>query len=245
MDGTCPDPIKRTVLFNEWRRLVFLHWRYDPAEVQALLPDGLTVDTFDGSAWVALVPFEMRVGLFGVPALPYLTVFPETNVRTYVIGPDGRTGVYFFSLDVNRPHVVGIARSIWGVPYTLSKMTMSGTLAPQGQSGAQRWTFDATRIWPARGARSHVDVEVGDEIPADEVGPLEHFLTSRWALYQGRFGRITRARVDHPAWPLRHATLHNWHDELIVAAGFSAPTGAPHVLASHRVDVRLGAPHLV
>jgi hypothetical protein len=103
MDGTCPDPIKRTVLFNEWRRLVFLHWRYDPAEVQALLPDGLTVDTFDGSAWVALVPFEMRVGLFGVPALPYLTVFPETNVRTYVIGPDGRTGVYFFSLDVNRP----------------------------------------------------------------------------------------------------------------------------------------------
>ena len=87
-----PVPERAWSLAMRWHDLAFLHRPVRAALLRAHLPPGLELDTFDGSAWVALVPFEMRVGLFGVPPLPYLTVFPETNVRTYVIGPDGRTG---------------------------------------------------------------------------------------------------------------------------------------------------------
>ena len=69
-----------------WRRLTFLHWPYEPALVQPLLPPGLVLDTFDSSAWIGLVPFE----ICNLRAIPH---FPETNVRTYVIGPDGFLGV--------------------------------------------------------------------------------------------------------------------------------------------------------
>lgn len=226
------------MLTNEWRRLAFLHWRYDPAEVQALLPEGLTVDVADGSAWVALVPFEMRVGLWPLPPLPYLTVFPETNVRTYVIGPDGGNGVYFFSLDVNRPHVVAAARGVWGVPYTLSRMSMSAGAAASGS----RWRYEATRRWPHKGRTSVVDVAVGELIA--EPSPLERFLTGRWSLYERRLGRITKARVDHPPWPLRSGRAIEVDDQLIEAAGFSAPAGEPHVMVADSVDVRLGLPHV-
>ena len=43
----------------------------------------LELDTFEGAAWIGLVPFE----IYGTPGLPY---FPETNVRTYVVGPGGK-----------------------------------------------------------------------------------------------------------------------------------------------------------
>ena len=235
----CPEPIGRTMLTNTWRRLAFLHWRYDPAEVQSLLPDGLTVDVADGSAWVALVPFEMQVGLWPFPPLPYLTVFPETNVRTYVKGPDGGNGVYFFSLDVNRPHVVATARGVWGVPYTWSTMSMDAEPTTPGS----RWRYEATRRWPHKGRTSVVDVEIGEAV--DEPSELENFLTGRWSLYERRFGRITKAKVDHPPWPLRRGRAIEVDDQLVEAAGFSTPQGEPDVLVSDAVDVRLGLPHVV
>ena len=81
---------------QQWQELAYIHWRYDAAVVQALLPEGLEVDTFDGSAWVGLIPFSMRnISFPGTPAIPYLGSFPEVNVRTYV-KKDGIPGVWFF-----------------------------------------------------------------------------------------------------------------------------------------------------
>ncbi|MDQ1745834.1 MAG: uncharacterized protein QOD07_97 [Frankiaceae bacterium] len=78
---------------QRWDSLSFLHWPYDVDVVQRFLPAGLTVEPWDGHAWVGLVPFEMHVG---GPAGPLMVRFPETNVRTYVVGPDGRPGIWFF-----------------------------------------------------------------------------------------------------------------------------------------------------
>src|SRR5262245_50879401 len=81
-----------------WHDLAFLHWRLEPSQLRPLVPEPLAIDTFDGSAWVAVTPFWMSgVTLRGLPALPGLSTFPELNVRTYVqLG--GRPGVWFFSL---------------------------------------------------------------------------------------------------------------------------------------------------
>ena len=103
---------------QQWQELAYIHWRYDAAVVQALLPEGLEVDTFDGSAWVGLIPFSMRnISFPGTPAIPYLGSFPEVNVRTYV-KKDGIPGVWFFSLDVNRLLPALAARASYFLPYS-------------------------------------------------------------------------------------------------------------------------------
>src|SRR5512135_1436091 len=117
LGGEPPEPVKRPLMQMSWHTLTFLHWPYEPAWVQALLPPGLTAQTFDGRAWVGLVPFEMVVRWPGGPAVPWLSRFPETNVRTYVTGPDGTTGVWFLSLDAARLPAVAAARAGWGLPY--------------------------------------------------------------------------------------------------------------------------------
>lgn len=89
-------------MLQGWEALTFLHWRVDPAVMARRLPADLQVETCDGSAWVGLVPFIMTVTLPGVPPVPCLSRFCETNVRTYVRDRHGRSGVWFFSLDAAR-----------------------------------------------------------------------------------------------------------------------------------------------
>ena len=113
----CPAPVKHPVMKQQWRDLAYIHWRYDPAVVQALLPKGIEVDTFDGSAWVGLIPFSMRnISFPFIPPVPYFGSFPEVNVRTYV-KRNGVPGVWFFSLDVNRLIPAFVARATYFIPY--------------------------------------------------------------------------------------------------------------------------------
>src|SRR4051794_8905413 len=104
---------------HRWAAISFLHWPYPAAEIQRRLPDGLEVEPWDGQAWVGLVPFEMTVR---PPVGPGSMQFPETNVRTYVVGPDGRPGVFFFSLDAASATAVTSARASWQLPYFLARM---------------------------------------------------------------------------------------------------------------------------
>ena len=101
----CPEAVTEPWYHQRWDSLTFLHWEVEPSAIQRLLPKPLVVDTLDGAAWVGLVPFEMQNVEVRVPALPGppRTVgvpgsqrFPETNVRTYVIGPAGQRGVWLF-----------------------------------------------------------------------------------------------------------------------------------------------------
>ena len=121
---TSANPASTTVMKQEWRRLTFLHWSYDPEVVQRLMPEGLTVETYDGKAWVALVPFEMMAKPTRGPELPWASHFWETNVRTYVTGPDGRMGVWFLSLDASRFGAMAAARIAYSLPYFWSRMRL-------------------------------------------------------------------------------------------------------------------------
>jgi uncharacterized protein len=105
--GICPFTIDRPAMRHRWERLTFLHWPFDPADVQRLLPSGLEVETWDGAAWVGLVPFYMRVATPAGHRVPWLSNFCETNVRTYARDRAGQSGVWFLSLDAARlPAVV-------------------------------------------------------------------------------------------------------------------------------------------
>jgi hypothetical protein len=231
------------VMHMRWARLTYLHWPVDPGLVQAQLPDGLTADVHDGAAWVGLIPFDMRdIRPVGVPpVLPWVGDFPETNVRTYVVGPDGRRGVYFHSLEATRFGAVGVARSAYALPYFWSRMDI--TTSPG------RIRYRTTRRWPApRGARSDVAVRVGRRLAADEVTDLDLFLAARWALFVPfHGGGLARVDVAHEPWPLHEATVEHLDDELVAAGGYGQlAAGAPaHVRFSPGVHVDVGIPERV
>jgi uncharacterized protein YqjF (DUF2071 family) len=216
-----------------WYDLASIHWRYDPAVVQALLPDDLEVDTFDGSAWVGLIPFSMRgIGLPRLPAVPYLGRFAEVNVRTYAVR-DGVPGVWFCSLDIDRLLPALVARVTYRLPYCWGR-------AHHARVG-DVVTTEVRRRWPERGPRTSISVRVGEVI--DEPTELDHFLTARWGLYSKGFrGGSRYAPVDHPRWPLQRAELVDLDDRLVAAAGLPAPDSDPYVLFSSGVPVRIGLP---
>lgn len=236
---TTPAPVRRPVMLQSWKRLTYVHWPVAPEQVGRNLPDGLTVDTIDGSAWVGLVAFEMqRIRIPRTPAIPYFGTFPETNVRTYVRDDQGRPGVWFDSLDITRLLPVAVARAGYRLPYMWSEMTI--------RQGENRIEYRARRRWPGpRNASSRLSVTPGKAISETEQSPLERFLTARWGLYTMMGRRLAYAPVDHPTWPLQTAELHRLDDELIGAAGYSVGNADPIVNYSAGVDVRIGLPRRV
>ena len=232
---TPPHPVRRAVFSQEWRDLTLLHWPVEPALVAPLLPAGTVPDVLDGVTYVGLVPFVMaRVGILGTPPLPYLSGFPETNVRLYAVDPrTGRRGVVFRSLEAGRLLPVVAARVSYHLPYLWARMAV--------RHGPGTVSYESSRRWPGpRGASGRVRVRIGDPVVADE---LALFLTARWGLFSTRYGgRTAIAPVDHPAWPLHAAELLELTDDLVAAAGLPAPAGPPHVLWSPGVRVRIGRP---
>jgi uncharacterized protein len=229
----CPNPVKRAVMVQRWQDLAYIHWRYPIDEIQALLPEGVEVDSFDGSAWVGLIPFSMKnIGVPRLPAVPYFGSFPEVNVRTYV-RRHGIPGVWFFSLDVNRLAPALVARTTYRLPYCWGKASnelIGNTL-----------TTSVQRRWPDV-ASTKIEVQIGAKI--EQPDELAHFLTARWGLYSKGIGSsLMYAPVDHEPWSLYAASLVHLEDSLIVRAGIPAPAGEPHVMFSPGVDVRIGMPH--
>ena len=220
---------------QRWERLTFLHWPFDPVVVQRLLPAGLQADVLDGAAWVGLVPFFMPVLTPGGRRVPWVSDFCETNVRTYVRDRDGRTGIWFFSLDAARLGAVAVARATYHLPYYWSSMQVAerdGEIA-----------YACRRMLPGpRGATSRARISIGSRLSASELDERDHFLTARWILFSVLGTRHRLARAWHQPWPLHRAEALACDDHLIAAAGLGQPHGEPLVHYSPGVDVRIGRP---
>ncbi len=249
--GVCPFTVDKPVMRQRWERLTFLHWAYDPDVVQRLLPAGLTVDTFDGVAWVGLVPFFMQVHTPGDRGVPWVSNFCETNVRTYARDREGRAGIWFLSLDAARLGAVAVARASYRLPYFWSSMRLTGPLTasvtgPPGSTrpaGDQEVAYSCRRRLPGPlPAASQVRIRVGAPYQNAELGDRDHFLTARWVLFSVLAGRQFFARAEHPPWPLHRAEALTVDDGLIAAAGLPGPRGEPLVHYSPGVDVRIGRP---
>jgi uncharacterized protein YqjF (DUF2071 family) len=229
-----PERIVRPVMLQRWDHLSFLHWPCDPGDVQRRLPPGLEVDTFDGAAWIGLIPFRLTVTVPGVPRLPWASSCPEINLRTYVRGPDGRPGIWFFSLEASRLGAVLMARAWYRLPYMWSWMRLE-------RRGALT-TYRSGRRWPRGAYPSEVlTMEVGQPIDAQDVTPLEVFLTARWLLYSPLGPGLARTRIWHPPWLLHRARPVDVHDELVATAGLPVSGLPPHCLYSPGVASRFAS----
>ncbi len=217
VSATTPRPLRLPVLRQAWRDLTFVHWAVPPSAVAPYLPAGTRPDTFEGRAYVGLIPFRM-VGsaLAGGPAVPYLGSFLETNVRVYSVDDRGRRGIVFRSLDADRLAVVLGARAVLGLPYVWSRMSLTTDVERRTLTyTAQR----RTRGGPGRRPpHSRVVVRTADAVR--DPSPLEHWLTARWGLHTRRLGRTAYLTNQHPAWPLHRAELVECQDALVAVGGF-------------------------
>ena len=213
-----------------WANLAFLHWRIPTDVMRARVPAELTVEEFDGSAWLAVTPFEMRdVRIGGMPGVPGATNFPELNVRTYVRHRD-RTGVFFFSLDAASLLAVIGARLATGLPYFHAGMWM------REEKGDFQYASDRTEEHVAA-ARFRATYRPTGDVFQSKPGSREHFLTERYSLFVKAAGILRRLDIEHVPWPLQPASADVQVNTMAQAAGFGLPDESPHVLFSRSIDV--------
>ena len=224
-----------------WSSIVWCHWRIPETDLAGRLPPGVRPDLFDGSAWVGLVPFEMRdlrlvVAGHDLPKIPTATSFSEVNVRTYVIGPKG-PGVWFDTLDASSRLGSLVARAAWSLPYVPSRITASAADGPSSRA----WSIER-----ADGTTTRIGVTAGEVIR--DPSELDEFLTERYALYASAWWAPKRplwAPVAHAPWVLRSGGEVTVDPDLVRAAGYHVAGAPEHVRCGDAADVRIGRPRLL
>jgi uncharacterized protein YqjF (DUF2071 family) len=181
-----------------WYSLLFAHWVVNPEALRPLIPEPLELDLWEGEAWLGVTPFVVAgLRARGTPPLPWLSRFPELNVRTYV-DYGGRPGIYFFSLDAARFAAVAAARRAYRLPYFHAKMS--------ARHEGQTVLYESKRI-DASGPSAELRVRygpAGSRLPVED-GSLGRWLAERYCLYVVERGRALRADIHHPPWPLQPA----------------------------------------
>ena len=214
-----------------WLDLLFAHWPVDAEALRAHLPVDLELDTFDGQAWLGIVPFRMEdVGPRGLPAPPIAGAFPELNVRTYVTHR-GRAGVWFLSLDAANRIAVEGARAAFHLPYVHAAMTVTA----RGDAIEYDSTRRDRRVPPATFRATYRPT---GPIERAEPGSFEAWSTERWRLFAvDHRGRIERTEIRHAPWPLQPATAELEATEMAAAHGITLPAVPPHLRFARRLDV--------
>jgi len=225
-------PKGQPIMHQKWGKLLFIHWRIEEKLLRPLVPKGLEIDTFDGSAWIAVTPFTMwdiRALPPFIPPIPGLNSMHELNVRTYV-HKDRVPGVWFFSLDANSAAAVLAARTFFFLPYYHSEMEL------EKEDDTIDYSSVRTDDPPAE---FHASWNIGESLNYSHPGSIDFFLTERYCLYCERAGEIYRARIHHEPWPLREATLSSLSSTMIESHGLLTRSGDPllHYCEEIGVDI--------
>jgi len=223
-------------MHQKWGKLLFMHWPIDANLLRPLIPAGLEIDTFDGSAWIAIVPFTMwdiRAFPPYVPAMPGLNAMHELNVRTYV-HLNGTPGVWFFSLDCNNAAAVFGARTFYYLPYYNSELTLE-----QADSKID-YSLDRT---DKPKANFRATWHIGTSLPTSEPDSLEFFLTERYCLFSEHKSELYRSQIHHQSWPLQTATLDSHTSTMIDALNLPEPTDPPLLHYAEEIAVEIWPLH--
>lgn len=239
-----PLPGGRWAVSERWNDLLFAHWPVPAAAITALLPPSLETDTFQGSAWVGMVPFWLdRIKLRGIPTLPGMRGFPDLNLRTYVRDrASGAQGIYCFSIDAGNPFAAAAARLFFRLPYHWAEMHFE-------KRSDREFSFYSRRRFSPRSVIFKVRYRgLGPnrrtaEIPA---GSLEYFLTERYCLFTSNHnGQPIRANIHHVPSPLEEAEAEIERNDLAAAIGIALPNEKPILHYSRRLAIYIWPAELV
>ena len=227
------------VMAQTWHDLLFAHWPVQTETLRRHVPATVEIDTYGGQAWLGVVPFRMSgVRLRGTLALPWLSAFPELNVRTYVtVG--GKPGVWFFSLDAANRVAVAMARVWFHLPYFRARMSCTK------RDGWIEYRSGRAHRGAACGVFSGRYRGTG-ELFGVRPGSLEYFLTERYCLYAADGpGRIFRGEIHHGRWRLQTAEAELTSNTMPEADGIYLPPAKPLLHFSKRQDMVAWAPRRI
>ena len=222
-----PLPPGPWVMRQTWNDLLFAHWPLMPGYLRSFVPQTLSLDLFDGSAWLAVTPFHMTsVRPRSTPPLPWLSAFPELNVRTYVVHK-GTPGVFFFSLDAGRLLAVWAARYGYLLPYFHANMRTTHE--------GEEILYSCRRLKATAEFRGRY--RPNGPIRQRHKGSLEHFLTERYCLFTVRGSGVYRGDIHHIPWPLQDAEAEIDINSMAKAAGIELPEAKPLLNFARKLEV--------
>jgi len=244
------------LMYQNWGKLLFMHWPIGPDILRPLIPSELSIDKWEGTAWIGVVPFTMwGIRASFLPPVPGTSAFHELNVRTYV-HHQGVPGVWFFSLDAAKALAVWGARTFYHLPYFNAEMQLGqaketidySSMRRDERNYAQFFAREATgfsadlksaRFQDAPRAKLDVNWTIGEPLPQASPGSIEFFLTERYCLYAYSRERIYLSRIFHEPWSLRNASVNSHQSTMIESLGIAQPAGAPllHYAESIAVDI--------
>ncbi|MEC0093197.1 YqjF family protein [Paenibacillus macquariensis] len=205
-----PAPSSPWIIKQSWRDLLFLHYPVKADALRPHVPIGMDLDTFNDHAWISVVPFEMSgIRFKGTPPAPYLSNFPELNVRTYVtVG--SKPGVYFFSLDAKSLFGVFFGKKIYKLPYYYSNMSI------------ERQT-DHKVIYESSRKEDHFTFKASYQ-PISEIyhaveGTLDYWLVERYCLYGEHRSQILMSEINHQPWNLQKVAYDVRENSMIQLSG--------------------------
>jgi hypothetical protein len=229
--STVPTPAGRWIMGQRWEDLLFMSWPIDAARLEPFVHHDVRIDEMNGSAWISVVPFWMQDAHFrGLPPIPFLSSFPEVNVRTYV-SAGGHRAVWFLSLDTESHINVFLARHAFHLPYVYAKVEMDRGAEVAFRSERRRGEARFEVTYRPDGAES---------VPAE--GTLEHFLTERYSMMGvDHEGKLFRGDIQHAPWKLRGATHKTERMDLLTPLGLDV-AGEPMVFHAAFTEVVLWPP---
>lgn len=214
---------------QSWKELSFLHFPVAVEELKKRVPQALEIDSFEGTAWVSLVPFFMEdVMMRNLPSIYPFKKFPELNARTYV-KYGGKTGVYFFSLDASSLNFVLGGRIAFNLPYYLAKMKIEKK--KQGH-----YHYQSQRRF-ANKQQFDVEIQYDDASFSAEKGSFEHWVAERYCLFTANQKKVSCVEVHHAPWQLHHASCKIHANDLLKTLGIQPLQQEPICHFSPGVDV--------
>ena len=224
-----PWPVPRSpwVMKMRWHELLFMHWAVPVAALRPHVPRTLAIETFDGSAWLGVVPFRMSgVRPRCVPPVPGVSAFPELNVRTYVVPEESRSkpGVWFFSLDATSKLAVRAARRFFALPYYDAHISCQ----VNGSTNTPTVHYSSRRTHQGAGnAELDTEYRPTGKVFHAKPGTLDYFLTERYCLYSARGEQLYRCEIAHAPWPLQSARAETRRNTMTRQLGFDLPHEEP------------------
>jgi hypothetical protein len=239
-----PLPAGRWALTQRWNDLLFVHWPVPARIIEALLPEWLEADLYQGTAWLGVVPFWLdRVKVRGLPPFSGLHGFPDLTLRTYVRDRiSGTAGFYCFSMDSSSLLTVAAARLVYRLPYHLAEMKMKARSEREFVFYSRRRLAHPETIFKARyrglgPSRKQVEVHPGS---------FESYMTERSCLFgTNRGGAPIRANLHYVPWPLEEAEAEIERNDLATAVGIELPQMEPVLHYSRRMAVYVWPVELV
>lgn len=218
-------PERSAFMHQNWRDILFMSWEYDKDAIQKTLPKGIFVDTFEGKAYVTIVPFLIEGHKLGI-SVKGLTDFLEVNVRTYVYDEAGNPGVWFYSLDFSSRVGTFIARNFFYLPYFYTELECK--------------RGDEIYLKGCRDGKVHMNCgykKIGNSFQA-EPGSLDFFIAERYALFTCNGRRLCRGQIYHRPYELYKAHVEYQMDDLFITNGLNVPDHNPdHIVFTEGVDV--------